>query len=181
MFDNVAGARGSFGAFTVSMDKFIHIRSPKFPILPGEREELVNEGMYGKAVAKYLQARLRDRGYDAPFFCCEDWGWWVELRNAPFGFGVCIYCGPEREGPLDFFCTDGAPGRRKWSWRRFRFMDTAPWAEKLHGDLVSIFRADPDVQLISTDLDSLFIEGQNSGPGGPPNAGSAGGPPASLP
>lgn len=27
------------------MEKFIHLRSPKFPILPGEKEELVNEGM----------------------------------------------------------------------------------------------------------------------------------------
>ena len=33
------------------MDRFIHVRSKKFPILPGEKEELVNEGMYGKALA----------------------------------------------------------------------------------------------------------------------------------
>jgi len=56
------------------MDKFIHIRSTKFPILPGEKEELVNEGMYGKALAQYLQGKLKDRGYDAPFICCEDYG-----------------------------------------------------------------------------------------------------------
>jgi hypothetical protein len=48
------------------MEKFIHIRSAKFPILPGEKEELVNEGMYGKALAQYLQEKLRERGYDAP-------------------------------------------------------------------------------------------------------------------
>ena len=47
------------------MGKFIHIRSAKFPILPGEKEELVNEGMYGRALAEYLQARVRDRGYEA--------------------------------------------------------------------------------------------------------------------
>ena len=33
------------------MGKFIHIRSSKFPILSGEKEELVNNGMYGKALA----------------------------------------------------------------------------------------------------------------------------------
>jgi hypothetical protein len=33
------------------MEKFIQIRSAKFPVLPGEEEELVNMGMYGKAVA----------------------------------------------------------------------------------------------------------------------------------
>ena len=140
------------------MDKFIQIRSPKFPILPGEKEELVNEGMYGKALAQYLQEKLKGRGYNAPFFCCEDWGWWVELKNAPFTFGVCIYCGPEMDGPFDLFCTDGATARRKWSWRNFRFIDTAPWVVKLHDDLVSIFQADPDVTVISTNLDSPFAE-----------------------
>ena len=124
------------------MSKFIHIRSNKFPILPGESEECVNDGTYGKALAEYLQAKLRGRGYDAPFICCEDWGWWVELKNAPFAFGVCIYCGPEVDGILDLFCTDGAPSQRKWIWRTLRFVDTAPWVEKLHEDLMSIFRAD---------------------------------------
>ena len=60
--------------FIMSMDEFIHIRSRKFPVLPGEREELINDGLYGRAVAQYLQAKLGERGYDAPFFCCEDWG-----------------------------------------------------------------------------------------------------------
>jgi hypothetical protein len=155
------------------MDKFIHIRSTKFPILPGENEELVNEGMYGKALAQYLQMKLSARGYEAPFICCEDWGWWVELKNAPFVFGVCIYCGHERDGPLDLFCTDGAVGRTKWSWRRFRFVKTAPWVEKLHEDLVSIFRADPDVEIISTSLDSPFPADRPNEPGPPPNGGPA--------
>jgi hypothetical protein len=146
------------------MDKFIHIRSPKFAILPGEEEELVNEGMYGKAVAEYLQARLKMCGYDAPFYCCEDWGWWVELKDAPFTFGVCIYCSPERDGLLDFFCTDGAAGPRKWSWRSFRFIDTGPWVERLHEDLAAIFRGDPEVQLVRTDLDSPFPEEGNGEP-----------------
>lgn len=138
------------------MQKFIHIRSPKFPILPGEREELVNDGMYGKALAEYLQTMLKNQGYDAPFVCCEDWGWWVELRGAPFAFGVCVYCGPEESEPLDLFCTDGATERKAWSWRKFKFVDTVPWAEKLHTDLVSIFSADPDITVINTSLDSPF-------------------------
>ena len=130
------------------MDKFIHIKSSKFPILPGEKEELVNDGMYGKALAQYLQAKLSDRGYDAPFVCCEDWGWWVELKTAPFAFGVCIYCGPEEDGPLDLVCTAGATGPRKWSWKRLRFVDTSPWVEKLHEDLMAVFQADDEVEII---------------------------------
>ncbi len=129
--------------------------------------------MYGKAVAQYLQAKLKDRGYDVPFYCCEDWGWWVELKNAPFAFGVCIYCNQERDGPLDFFCTAGVHGRRKWSWKQFRFVDTAPWAEKLHGDLIAIFRADPEVQLIQTELEEPFANDGARGPGGGPNGPAA--------
>jgi hypothetical protein len=130
------------------MGKFIHIKSSKFPILPGEKEELVNDGMFGKALAEYLQAKLTDRDYNAPAVCCEDWGWWVELKIAPFGFGVCIYSGPEEDGPVDFVCTDGAIGPRKWSWKRFRFVDTSPWVEKLHADLMAIFQADEGVELV---------------------------------
>jgi hypothetical protein len=129
------------------MGKFIHIRSSKFPILPGEKEELVNDGMYGKALAEYLQAKLKDRGYLVPFVCCEDWGWWVELQTAPFAFGVCIYSKPE-VGPVELVCTDGATGPRKWSWKRFGFVDTTPWVTRLHDDLLAVFRADQDVEIV---------------------------------
>ncbi|MBL8793034.1 MAG: hypothetical protein JNM56_03955 [Planctomycetia bacterium] len=138
------------------MSKFIRVRSTRFAILPGEEQELVNEGMYGKALAQYLQRKLQERGYDAPFFCCEDWGWWVELKGTPCAFGVCIYCGPQQpDGLLDLFCTDGAVAPRQWSWRRFRFIDMTGAIEKLHADLLAIFRADPEVQLLATDLDAL--------------------------
>lgn len=143
------------------MNKFIHIRSKKFPILPCEEEELVNPGMYGKALAQYVLEKLRSRGYDIPFVCCEDWGWWVEL-NVPFTFGVCVHCGPETGEVLDLFCTDGATSRKLWSWRKFRFLDTTSWVEKLHGDLVAIFQGDPDVQVISTSLDSPFPDDETS-------------------
>jgi hypothetical protein len=82
------------------VDKFIHIRSAKSPVLSGEKEELVNEGMYGKA--------------------------------------------------------DGVTAPKKWSWREFRFVDSTPYVTKLHGDLFSIFRADPDVQVLTTERDSPF-------------------------
>jgi hypothetical protein len=131
------------------MSRFIHIRSSKFPILAGEKEELVNDGMYGKALAEYLRSRLSERGYDAPFVCCEDWGWWVELKTAPFAFGVCIYSGHEEDGPVDFVCTDGASGRKKWSWKKLRFIETSPWADKLFDDMVAIFQADDGVEIVA--------------------------------
>jgi hypothetical protein len=138
------------------MDAFIHITSDKFPILPGEEEELVNDGMYGKALAQYLQAKLSERGYDAPFVCCEDWGWWVELKDAPFPFGVCIHSGPDGDGPVEFVCTDGATAARKWSWRKFRFVSTTSWVERLRDDLLAVFQADEDVEIIRVSEDFPF-------------------------
>jgi hypothetical protein len=140
------------------MGTFIRVQSPKFAILPGEEAELVNEGMYGKALAEYLLHRLRDRGYDARFCCCEDWGWWVELGGFPFPFGVCIYGRELTGGRLDLYVTDGAAAPRSWSWRRFRFVDTTAAAARLHADLVGIFQADPEVQLLGTELDSPFVD-----------------------
>ena len=58
----------------MAMAGFIHVKSSKFPILSGEKEELVNDGTYGKALAEYLRVKLMERGYSVPFGCCEDWG-----------------------------------------------------------------------------------------------------------
>lgn len=133
------------------MGTFIQIRSEKFRPLPGEDDEIVNEGMYGKALATHLQTELQKRHHDAAFICCEDWGWWVELKDAPFRFGVCIYCDPTQTIPTEYVCTDEAPaGGRVWSWRKFAFVDTAPWTQRLNDDLISIFQQDTDVELVAT-------------------------------
>lgn len=133
------------------MGKFIHIRSAKFPILPGEQEELVNEGTYGKALANYLQVKLSERGYVVPLVGCEDWGWWVEIRSTPVALGVCVYCRPMEGGenhPIEFACSGGAARPRQWSWKSFRFVDTAPWTDKLHDDLMAVFQEDEDVVIV---------------------------------
>ncbi|VTR98571.1 hypothetical protein [Tuwongella immobilis] len=140
------------------MGPFIRVQSPRFRILPGEADELVNEGMYGKAVAEYLSERLPTRGYQVPYFGCEDWGWWVELAGYPFPFGVCIYANELPSGQLDCYVTDGATAARRWSWRKLQFIDCTAAVLRLHGDLVAIFRDDPDVQILAIDLDAPFVE-----------------------
>ena len=130
------------------MSQFIHIRSNKFPIQPGEEQELVNAGMYGRALAEYLQQQLSSRGHDALLVYPEDWGWWIDLRGTPFKFGACVYSHPAENGPTEFACTDGAVGRKKWSWKQFRSIDTTPWVEQLHADMLAIFQADPDVEVL---------------------------------
>jgi hypothetical protein len=132
------------------MDDFIYIKSTKFPILPGEKNELVNAGTYGKALAEYLRVKLSDQGYVSPFVCCEDWGWWVELSGAPFVSGVCIYSRAQNDQLVDFVCTCDPNKGRRWSWRKFRFVDTSSWTLKLHNDLLQIFQSDEDVQIVGT-------------------------------
>jgi hypothetical protein len=142
------------------MGPFIRVASPRFPILPGEADELVNEGMYGKALTLYLVERLGARGYAVSGHCCEDWGWWIGLNGFPFLFGVCIYGRECDDGQLDLYVTDGAVRDRRWSWRVFRFVDNGARAAaaRLHDDLVAIFEADPEVRILATDLDTPFVD-----------------------
>ena len=143
------------------MGPFLRVRSAKFTIMPGEDDDLVNEGMYGKSLAIYLQQELTKQGYEVPFYCCEDWGWWIELKGYPYTFGVCIYGQKLESGELDLYVTDGAVSNRVWSWRKFRFLDISETVAKLHRDLETIFRNDPEVRLLATDLDSAFLDDES--------------------
>jgi len=127
---------------------FIQIRSSLFPIIPGEEEELVNDGMYGKALANYLQEHLIGRGYDSPFVCCEDWGWWVDIKGHPFTMGLCVYGVLLDDKSLDL-CVQATPEpERRWSWTKFRVIDRAPAVEKLNRDLKDILESDSEISVL---------------------------------
>lgn len=127
---------------------FIHIKTAKFPVLPGEDDELVNEGTYGKALALYLEERLKEKSHRVPFICCEDWGWWVEIEGHPFTTGVRIYA-TENLAESHELCVAVAPDPgQRWSWSRFRFVDTTKVAKKLFADLNQIFTSDPEVETL---------------------------------
>jgi hypothetical protein len=127
---------------------FIHVKSAKFPVLPGEEDELVNEGTYGKALAQYLEAQLKARSYEVAFIGCEDWGWWVEIRGHPLAMGVCVYGSPDLSKTHELCVTVSPEPGRCWSWRQFRFVDTTGPAAKLFDDLREIFAADPAVEVL---------------------------------
>jgi hypothetical protein len=137
----------------VKTERFIHLRSPKFPILSGEEEEIGNPGMYGKALCAFLEEKLRDKGYDVPFSVAEDWGWWVEIRGEPFKLGVCVYCGPGHEGQPEYGVLVGLRSVKVWSWSKFKSIDTSATEERLFGDLMSIFSSDPEVEVIGVTPD----------------------------
>ena len=133
----------------MNSNSFIQIRSPKLGVMPGEDEELVNEGMYGKAFAQFLQSGLSRRGYQTPVVVCEDWGWWVTVAGLPFPCGLCIYgsrIGDSDE--LDLCVTVSTPKGRRWDWLKFRFVDTTPEVERLHQSILTVCEADPEITVV---------------------------------
>lgn len=137
---------------------FIHIHSSKFPVMPGEEEELINEGMYGKALSIYLQQHLIGKGYESPLYCCEDWGWWIGVKQGDFSSGVCVYCVRQNEETQEYcVCTGSEPGRR-WSWRKFRTVDSTESLMKLDGDLKAIFASDSEIEVLGFPEDLPLIE-----------------------
>lgn len=130
------------------MQPFIHIKSAKFPIQPGEAEELVNEDTYGKAFAQYLETQLKQKGYPIPFICCEDWGWWVEVSGQPFVLGCCVYGASDAPNSHDLCVRVSRDAGRCWSWRRFWFVDTTSRVEVIFSDLKTILSNDPEIQVV---------------------------------
>ena len=130
------------------MANFLHIRSAKFPPLPGEEEELVNPGTYGKALAEYLQEKLRARAYDSPSICCEDWGWWVTVCLPDKTIGLSCYRAHDKDGECEFACSTSLEKARSWSWKRFRFVDLSDQLGRLDADLKAILEEDPEIEFL---------------------------------
>lgn len=126
----------------------IHISSTRFPILPGEEAELVNEGTYGKALAEYLAAKLQERSWDVPFVCCEDWGWWVSVKGQPFELGLCCYGASDAGEKPELYVMLSREGGRKWSWRQFRSIDTTARVDALFDEIKDILATDQDVRIV---------------------------------
>src|SRR5688572_12772112 len=105
---------------TMIPNSWLKIETRKFPILEGEKEELINDDMYGKALCQYLAAKLPAAGIDVPSFCNEDWGWWLEVKRGPFKMGLCIYSEPEVEtDPERYAIGPSIKEPKKWSWSKF--------------------------------------------------------------
>lgn len=137
----------------MSSTLFFHVRSEKFTILPNEDDEILNEGIYGKSLCLYLRKNLSERGWSTDFLGCEDWGWALEIVAAPLRFNLCVYGIEMKTGGLDLCVTIEAMRDRKWSWRRFRFVDTTEVVDRMTTELNAIFSEDPDVQLLGTTQD----------------------------
>lgn len=133
-----------------------HIRSAKFPVLQEDHDECCNPGTYGKSLVDYLQTRLEAQGYEIPFSVAEDFGWWIEIKTqllAPTH--IALRRSHEDSGVADFaVVVDDSP--RKWSWKRFRFVDLSAFQEKLASDVHEILTSDTDIEFIADNFENYY-------------------------
>ena len=120
--------------------------SDAFPVAEGE-DAATNPGIYGKAMAEWLVARLAERGVKATAPFAEDWGWMVEVPIPPLRTGLA--CSSE----------DG----EKAAWRvyafadlgfldRFRRKEEARRAvDDLFGKVRHILSSDPTIRNLRSD------------------------------
>jgi len=131
-----------------------HIRSAKFPVLQEDLDECCNPGTYGKALVDYLQSNLEAQGYEIAFSVAEDFGWWIEFKtHLSVPTHIVLRRSHEDPGVADFgVSVDDSP--RKWSWRRFKFIDLSAYQEKLAGDVRRILTSDSDIEFVADHLDN---------------------------
>lgn len=133
------------------------IETEKFPALPGEDEEIVNPGTYGRALCEYLEKKLPQFGIEVPFFCCEDWGWWLEVVVENFKMGLCIYSNPEDQiQPRKYAILPSIKSEKEWSWRKFRWIDRSQDVLNIMNYLDQIFQRDPEIRALSRHDDYPF-------------------------
>lgn len=122
----------------------------KIPILEGEKEELVNEGMYGKALCNHLQEKLPLVGIQVPFFCNDDWGWWLQTERNGFRMGLCIYADPGADtDPERYALMPSIHEQRQWTWSRFRWIDRTHDVMSIIDALEKIFTSDVDIHAVT--------------------------------
>lgn len=127
----------------------ISIETKKFPILEGEDEEITNERMYGKALCQYLEIELPQVGISVPFFCNEDWGWWLEVLHNNFKMALCIYSDPNAPGhPERYVLMPSIRKSTKWSWTKLRNIDLSKDILDVINILEHVLISDGDIPVV---------------------------------
>lgn len=133
------------------------IETQKFPVLEGEEEEIVNEGMYGKALCMYLETELPLAGINVPFFCNEDWGWWLETERNGFKMALCIYSDPEANpNPERYALLPSIKNPRRWSWSKFKSIDVSQDVLIVVAEVEKVFKKDNEIREVTRHDDYPF-------------------------
>ena len=84
----------------------------------------------------------------------EDFGWWIEIISPLLvPTNIVLKRSHEGSGAADFaIAVDNSP--RKWSWKRFKFVDLTSCQLTLASDLREILTSDADIEFAAGHLDS---------------------------
>jgi hypothetical protein len=125
-------------AHETSMKTHVEFRSDDFPPYEDE-DELVNPGVYGKRLAEFLVAGLKEHGFEPREPIAEDWGWVIPLKSQ--GFRLWIGCANYCDYPDGFLCfiEPHQPAIRRYFvlWR----VDTSAKIIELHGAIDRLLSA----------------------------------------
>jgi hypothetical protein len=126
------------------------IETTKFPALEGEENEMVNEGMYGKAICLYLKKELPKYNIRVPSFCCEDWGWWVDLNTNEIKMGLCVYSDPESgDSPTRYAIMSSITVGKRWVWSKFKRIDVSQDVLRIMDAVEKLFNEDSEITKVS--------------------------------
>ena len=135
----------------------VAIETKKFPILEGEDDEIINERMYGKALCKYLEHNLPKTDIKVPFFCAEDWGWWLEVEQNNFKMALCIYSDPDAQrDPEKYAILPSITSEKKWSWFKFKNIDVSKNVLNVIDVLEKLFKEDNEIKSVTRHDDFPF-------------------------
>ncbi len=132
----------------MSKKYYINILTNEFGPLPGEDDEIVNPGNYGKALAMFLREKLEFQGYVFSFLVAEDFGWWLEVKNSPFHLGIIVVRNPVVESETEYICQLSSDGGRGWSWKKLWFVDRSDFLSNLWRAIIHVLKSEPRVSLL---------------------------------
>ena len=119
----------------------VEFRSDKFPPYENEEEE-INPGLWGRRLAEYLVANLKEKGIPIKNPIAEDWGYYLEIENKEFRLAIC--CGHQYGDDDEFLCftEPRTPKIRKL----FKKIDASEQLEKIIKAMDEVLTSEPDIR-----------------------------------
>jgi hypothetical protein len=117
---------------------FVEFRSDAFPPDPDEAE-LINPGVYGRRLAKFLVEGLHAQGFVCAEPFAEDWGWYIPVENETFE--LWIGCANYGDGFLCFI-EPNKPFIRKF-FKFFKKIETRARVEALQKAMDTVLSVQP--------------------------------------
>ena len=128
----------------------IKIETKKFPILDGEKAEIVNENMYGQALCQYLEKELPSFDMKADGYLNEDWGWWLAIVDGDWRMDLRIYSDPDAtDNPESYAIMPSIMEEKKWRWSEFRRMDVSKDVLGTMDKVEKLFLNDRDITKVT--------------------------------